>query len=126
PSRTTLARRTCVGTRRRTVCTPPQEPRPCRASDPRRLGAGSADLTAGPRPARNRRRSPRPQLDDCDQSAPRRSLARGDVLDRLVHTAHRLALDGETLRKPPEKAPKRGKLDTAPPEGALKPFTGPR
>src|SRR6202158_5523458 len=25
------------------------------------------------------------------------------VLDRLVHTAHRLALDGETLRKPPEK-----------------------
>ena len=35
------------------------------------------------------------------------------VLDRLVHTAHRLALDGETLRKPsPEKAIKRGKLDT--------------
>ena len=35
------------------------------------------------------------------------------VLDRLVHTAHRLALDGETLRKPsPEKAAKRGKLDT--------------
>src|SRR6266403_1879150 len=26
------------------------------------------------------------------------------VLDRLVHTAHRLALDGETLRKPPEKS----------------------
>jgi hypothetical protein len=25
------------------------------------------------------------------------------VLDRLVHTAHRLALDGETLRKPTEK-----------------------
>ena len=34
------------------------------------------------------------------------------VLDRLVHTAHRLALDGETLRKPPEKTAKRGKLDT--------------
>ncbi len=35
------------------------------------------------------------------------------VLDRLVHTAHRLTLDGETLRKPPpEKAAKRGKLDT--------------
>src|SRR5258706_958328 len=34
------------------------------------------------------------------------------VLDRLVHTAHRLALDGETLRKPPEKSTKRGKLDT--------------
>ena len=34
------------------------------------------------------------------------------VLDRLVHTAHRLALDGETLRKPPEKSAKRGKLDT--------------
>ncbi len=34
------------------------------------------------------------------------------VLDRLVHTAHRLALDGETLRKPPEKSGKRGKLDT--------------
>src|SRR6202451_1405965 len=28
------------------------------------------------------------------------------VLDRLVHTAHRLALDGETLRKPPEKSGK--------------------
>ena len=34
------------------------------------------------------------------------------VLDRLVHTAHRLTLDGETLRKPPEKSRKRGKLDT--------------
>jgi DNA replication protein DnaC len=34
------------------------------------------------------------------------------VLDRLVHTAHRLALDGETLRKPNEKSAKRGKLDT--------------
>lgn len=33
------------------------------------------------------------------------------VLDRLVHTAHRIALDGETLRKP-EKSAKRGKLDT--------------
>src|ERR1700730_15137221 len=34
------------------------------------------------------------------------------VLDRLVHAAHRIALDGETLRKPPEKSAKRGKLDT--------------
>ena len=34
------------------------------------------------------------------------------VLDRLVHTAHRLTLDGETLRKPSEKPAKRGKLDT--------------
>ena len=29
-----------------------------------------------------------------------------------VHTAHRLALDGETLRKPPENSRKREKLDT--------------
>jgi hypothetical protein len=29
-----------------------------------------------------------------------------------VHTAHRLALDGETLRKPQEKSAKRAKLDT--------------
>ena len=35
------------------------------------------------------------------------------VLDRLVHTAHRITLDGETLRKPVEKIAKRGKLDTA-------------
>jgi DNA replication protein DnaC len=35
------------------------------------------------------------------------------ILDRLVHTAHRLALDGETLRDPKNKTPKRGKLDTA-------------
>ena len=34
------------------------------------------------------------------------------VLDRLVHTAHRLALDGETLRKPAEKSGKQSKLDT--------------
>ena len=34
------------------------------------------------------------------------------ILDRLVHTAHRIALDGETLRRPPEKFPKRAKLDT--------------
>jgi len=34
------------------------------------------------------------------------------VLDRLVHTVHRLALDGETLRKPREKTAKRGKLET--------------
>jgi IstB-like ATP binding protein len=30
------------------------------------------------------------------------------VLDRLVHTAHRLALDGETLRKPAKKKPASG------------------
>ena len=35
------------------------------------------------------------------------------ILDRLVHTAHRLALDGETLRDPRNKSAKRGKLDTA-------------
>jgi DNA replication protein DnaC len=39
------------------------------------------------------------------------------VLDRLVHTAHRLALKGESLRKPSaegrtEKSAKRGRLDT--------------
>jgi DNA replication protein DnaC len=34
------------------------------------------------------------------------------ILDRLVHTAHRLALDGETLRDPRNKTTKRGKLDT--------------
>jgi len=34
------------------------------------------------------------------------------ILDRLVHTAHRIALDGETLRRPPEKFAKRAKLDT--------------
>lgn len=38
------------------------------------------------------------------------------VLDRLVHTAQRLALKGESLRKPsakdPEKPAKRGRLDT--------------
>lgn len=34
------------------------------------------------------------------------------VLDRLVHTAHRIALDGETLRRPPEKFAKHAKLDT--------------
>ena len=34
------------------------------------------------------------------------------VLDRLVHTAYRFALDGETLRKPAEKSGKRSKLDT--------------
>ena len=34
------------------------------------------------------------------------------ILDRLVHTAHRIALDGKTLRKPPEKSGKRAKLDT--------------
>jgi DNA replication protein DnaC len=35
------------------------------------------------------------------------------VLDRLVHTAHRLMLDGDTLRKPPEKSSKRDRLDTS-------------
>jgi len=38
------------------------------------------------------------------------------VLDRLVHTAHRLPLKGESLRRPsakdPEKALRRGRLDT--------------
>jgi DNA replication protein DnaC len=38
------------------------------------------------------------------------------ILDRLVHTAHRLALKGESLRKPavegPQKAARRGRLDT--------------
>ena len=34
------------------------------------------------------------------------------ILDRLVHTAHRLALDGDTLRDPKNKTAKRGKLDT--------------
>jgi DNA replication protein DnaC len=34
------------------------------------------------------------------------------VLDRLVHTAHRIALTGETLRDPKNKSGKRGKLDT--------------
>ena len=29
------------------------------------------------------------------------------VLDRLVHTAHRLTLDGETLRKPPSMSRRR-------------------
>jgi DNA replication protein DnaC len=43
------------------------------------------------------------------------------VLDRLVHTAHRLALKGESLRKPAaegkqEKAARRGRLDTNGPE----------
>jgi len=38
------------------------------------------------------------------------------VLDRLVHTAHRLTLKGESLRKPPAKAGKRGGLDTNDPE----------
>lgn len=34
------------------------------------------------------------------------------VLDRLVHTAHRLELKGETLRNPQNKTPKRGGVDT--------------
>ena len=34
------------------------------------------------------------------------------ILDRLVHTAHRLALDGNALRDPKNKTKKRGKLDT--------------
>jgi IstB-like ATP binding protein len=39
------------------------------------------------------------------------------ILDRLVHTAHRIALDGETLRKPQEKSGKRSKLETGTAEG---------
>jgi hypothetical protein len=54
-----------------------------------------------------------------------RIVLRGPVLDRLVHTAHRLTLDGETLRKPTEKSGKRSKLDTDSaehyPEPAIKP-----
>lgn len=38
------------------------------------------------------------------------------VLDRLVHTAHRLTLKGESLRKPLAKAAKRGGLDANDPE----------
>lgn len=34
------------------------------------------------------------------------------VLDRLVHTAHRLDIKGETLRDPQNKTSKRGKVDT--------------
>jgi DNA replication protein DnaC len=34
------------------------------------------------------------------------------VLDRLVHTAYRIVLKGESLRKSPEKPAKRGRLDT--------------
>jgi DNA replication protein DnaC len=34
------------------------------------------------------------------------------VLDRLVHTAHRIALSGETLRDPKRSTAKRGKVDT--------------
>ena len=48
----------------------------------------------------------------CNSRNLAKSTIADAVLDRLVHTAHRLALDGETLRKPPEKSAKRGKLDT--------------
>ena len=34
------------------------------------------------------------------------------VLDRLVHTAHRLDIKGDTLRDPKNKTSKRGKVDT--------------
>jgi DNA replication protein DnaC len=34
------------------------------------------------------------------------------VLDRLVHTAHRLKIEGQSLRDPKNKTPKRGKIDT--------------
>ncbi len=34
------------------------------------------------------------------------------ILDRLVHSAHRLNLVGESLRDPKNKTAKRGKLDT--------------
>ena len=48
------------------------------------------------------------------------------VLDRLVHTAHRLTLDGETLRKPAEKSGKRDKLDTETAELAFEAVDGSR
>src|SRR6266700_1997411 len=47
------------GTRRLTLCTPPQEPRPCRASYPRRMGAGPAAPAAPPPTPRQRERPPR-------------------------------------------------------------------
>src|SRR5271170_2589252 len=50
PSPTARRAQAGIGVRARSA-----EPRPCRASDPRRLGAGTADFAAGPRPARNRR-----------------------------------------------------------------------
>ena len=34
------------------------------------------------------------------------------ILDRLVHSAHRLNLAGESMRDPKNKTAKRGKLDT--------------
>lgn len=34
------------------------------------------------------------------------------VLDRLVHTAHRLKIEGKSLRDPENKTTKRGKIDT--------------
>ena len=34
------------------------------------------------------------------------------ILNRLVHSAHRLNLTGESLRDPKNKTAKRGKLDT--------------
>ena len=34
------------------------------------------------------------------------------VLDRLVHTAHRLKIEGKSLRDPDNKTSKRGKIDT--------------
>lgn len=37
------------------------------------------------------------------------------ILDRLVHTAHRIALTGDTLRDPERSTAKRGKLDTTAP-----------
>ena len=34
------------------------------------------------------------------------------ILDRLVHSAHRLNVAGESMRDPKNKTAKRGKLDT--------------
>ena len=46
------------------------------------------------------------------------------ILDRLVHTAHRIALDGETLRKPTEKPASGASLTRTTPSEPLKPSTG--
>ena len=46
------------------------------------------------------------------------------ILDRLVHNAHRLTLDGESLRKAQEKSAKRSSLTPTSPSEPLKPSTG--
>jgi hypothetical protein len=49
----------------------------------------------------------KPVADDhCRCQFPKRHLGHPQGAVRLVHTAHRLALDGETLRKPPENTGK--------------------